>query len=59
MGIQQNAPNKSFNVPFHEKLESIQYNACLALTGAIRGISKDKIYQELDPPMVQKASPLL
>ena len=47
MGIQQNAPNKSFNVPFHEKLESIQYNACLALTGAIRGTSKEKIYQEL------------
>ena len=32
---------------FHEKLESIQYNACLALTGAIRGSSKEKIYQEL------------
>ena len=32
---------------FHEKLESIQYNACLALTGAIRGTSKEKIYQEL------------
>ena len=30
-----------------KKLESIQYNACLALTGAIRGSSKEKIYQEL------------
>ena len=28
---------------FHEKLESIQYNACLA----IRGSLKEKIYQEL------------
>ena len=36
-----------FNASFHEKLESIQYNACLALTGAIRGTSKEKIYQEL------------
>ena len=25
---------------FHQKLESIQYNACLAITGAIRGTSK-------------------
>ena len=32
---------------FHEKIESIQYNACLALTGAMRGTSKEKIYQEL------------
>ena len=32
---------------FHQKLGSIQYNACLAITGAIRGTSKEKIYQEL------------
>ena len=36
-----------YNSSFHEKLESIQYNVCLALTGAIRGSSKEKIYQEL------------
>ena len=30
-----------------KKLESIQYNACLALTGAIRGSSKEQIDQEL------------
>ena len=28
-------------------MESIQYNACLAITGAIRGTSREKIYQEL------------
>ena len=28
-------------------MESIQYNACLAITGAIRGTSKEKIYQKL------------
>ena len=32
---------------FQRKLESIQYRACLAITGAIRGTSKEKIYQEL------------
>ena len=32
---------------FQDKLESIQYNACLAITGATRGISTEKIYQEL------------
>ena len=32
---------------FKEKLESIQDNASLALTGALRGTSKEKICQEL------------
>ena len=32
---------------FHNKLESLQCNACLAITGAIQGISKEKLYQEL------------
>ena len=35
------------NSSFHEKLKSTQYNACLTLTGAIRGSWKEKIYQEL------------
>ena len=39
--------DQAFNVSFHEKLESTQYNACLALTGAILGTSKEKIYQKL------------
>ena len=39
--------DQAFNNSFKEKLESFQYNACLALTGAIRGTSKEKIYQEL------------
>ena len=33
-----------YNVSFHQKLES---NACLAITGAIRSTSKEKLYQEL------------
>ena len=38
---------QAYNSAFHDKLESIQYNACLAITGAIRGTSTEKIYQEL------------
>ena len=39
--------DQAFNASFHEKLESIQYDACLALTGTIRGTSKEKLYQEV------------
>ena len=39
--------DKAFNEFFHQKIEYIQYNASLAITGAIRGSSKEKIYQEL------------
>ena len=37
-----------YNVSFHQKLESIQYKAALAITGAIRGTSREKLYHELD-----------
>ena len=36
-------PNKS---SLSEKMESLQYNAALAITGAIKGSSKEKLYQE-------------
>ena len=39
--------DQAFNNSFHAKMESIQYNACLASTGAIQGTSREKIYQEL------------
>ena len=32
---------------FSDRLESIQYNSALAITGAVRGTSKEKIYNEL------------
>ena len=35
------------NNSFSDKIESVQYNAALAITGAIRGTSKDKLYKEL------------
>ena len=41
--IYDNPGNKTFS----EKLESIQYNACLAITGCFRGTSQDKLYREL------------
>ena len=39
--------DKAFNESFHHKNESIQYNTCVAITGTIRGSSREKIYQEL------------
>ena len=39
--------DQAFNNSFHERLESIQYNAALAITGAVRGSSRGKLYQEL------------
>ena len=39
--------DQNYNNFFHQKLESIQYNAALAITGAIRGSSREKLYQEL------------
>jgi len=35
------------NATFSQKLECIQYNACLAITGCIRGTSREKLYSEL------------
>ena len=39
--------DQAYNVSFHQKIESIQYNAALAITGAIRGTSREKLYHEL------------
>ena len=39
--------DQTFNNSFHEKFELIQYNAALAITGAIRSSSREKLYQEL------------
>ena len=36
------------------ELESLQYNTCLAITGAIRGPSREKLYQELGFESVQQ-----
>ena len=39
--------DQAHNALFHQKLEFLQYNACLAITGAICGSSKEKLYQEI------------
>ena len=39
--------DRPFNESFHKNLESIQYNAAIAITGAIRGTSSEKLFQEL------------
>ena len=39
--------DQAFNSSFHGRLESIQCNALLAITGAIRGTYREKLYQKL------------
>ena len=39
--------DQAYNVFFYQKLDFIQYNAALAITGAIRLTSKEKLYHEL------------
>ena len=46
--------DQSYNNTFHQKMESIQYNAALAITGAIRGSSREKLYQELGLESLQQ-----
>ena len=40
--------DQSYNTSFHQRLESLQYNGALAVTGSIRGTSKEKLHNELD-----------
>ena len=35
-------------------MESVQYNAALAITGAIRSTSREKLYQELGLESLRK-----
>ena len=39
--------DEAFNNSFHQKIEPLQYNAALAISDAIRGTSREKLYQEL------------
>ena len=45
--------DEAYNASFHQKLELLQYNACLAITGAIRGTSREKLYEELSLKSLQ------
>ena len=42
-----NPSDNSSNATFSQIIESVQYNATLAITGAIHGSSGEKLYQEL------------
>ena len=39
--------DQAYNIAFYQKIESIQYNAALVITGAISGTSREKLYYEL------------
>ena len=39
--------DQAYTASFQQKVESIQYNASLAIKGAIRGTSKEKLFEEL------------
>ena len=45
--------DQAFNNSFQKRLESILYNAALAITPAIRGTSKKKHFQDLDFKLLQ------
>ena len=46
--------DRAYNESSHQKLESIPYNAALAITGVIRGTSRAKLYQELGLESLQE-----
>ena len=46
--------DRAYNTSFHQNIESIQYNAALAITGAVRGTSREKLCQELNFESLQQ-----
>ena len=42
------------NASFSNQIESVQYNAALTITGAIKGSCHDKFYQELGLEYLQQ-----
>ena len=48
--------NKPFNDSFKEKLEKFQYSAAPIITGAIKGTSLERLYQELGLKSLSKRS---
>ena len=45
--------DQAYNASFQQKVESIQCNAALAITGTIRETSKEKLFEELDLESLQ------
>ena len=46
--------DKPNNATFSNRIESAQYNAAMAITGTIRGTSKEKLYEELEFETMKK-----
>ena len=46
--------DQGYTASFQKKIESVQYNSALAVTGAIRGTSKEKLYHELGLESLEK-----
>ena len=46
--------DRAYNTSFHENIESSQDNAALAILGAVRGTSREKLHQELDLQSLQQ-----
>ena len=44
---------KAYNSSFHQKIEPVRYNTCLTITGALRGTSIEKLYDELSLQSLQ------
>ena len=42
-----------YNKSFHDNLDSIQYNALMAVTGAIKGTLKKNLFHQLDQQPLQ------
>ena len=51
--------DQTFNESFHQRIESIQYNAAIAITGAISGTSSEKLYQTKIQKVAKETSPIL
>ena len=45
--------DQEYNASFQQKVESIQYNAAVAITGAISGTSTEKLFEKLDLKSLQ------
>ena len=46
--------DKPENENFQNKLEKVQYTACLPITGAIQRTSRQKLHDELGPRLLSK-----
>ena len=46
--------DQAHNALFHQKLQSLQYNAGVAIAGAIHSSSREKLYQELGFEFLQQ-----